>query len=183
MATPNPGFFSRLALAFSLFFRVLFNAVFARRAQLLGADATPDAPAAAPIAAAPKLREAPTDAALQLLGLLQREGRFLDFLQEDISAYSDAQVGAAARVVHDQCKRALDAHLKLERIRAEAEGSRVSIPKGFSPSEIRLMGSVAGEPPFQGALAHAGWRVVTIELPQLSEGHDVRVIAPAEVEL
>ena len=86
-------------------------------------------------------------------------------------------------MVHDQCKRALDSHVKLARIRTEEEGTRVQVPKGFSPNEIRLMGSVAGEPPFNGALAHAGWRVLSIELPQLSEGHDVRVIAPAEVEL
>ena len=69
----------------------------------------------------------------------------IDFLQEDMGAYTDAQVGAAARVVHDQCKRALDAHLKLERIRSEAEGSRVhACRKGFSPSEIRLIGNVVG---------------------------------------
>lgn len=184
MTTNQPGFFARLALAFSVFFRVLFDPALASQVLRLrsGEPAAPTPPGPVP-SQPPKLREAPTDAALQLLGLLQREARLVDFLQEDMSAYSDAQVGAAARVVHDQCKRALDAHLKLERIRNEAEGSRVSVPKGFSPGEIRLMGSVAGEAPFQGALSHAGWRVRSIELPQLSEGHDVRVIAPAEVEL
>ncbi|MEY4583175.1 MAG: hypothetical protein RL701_7878 [Pseudomonadota bacterium] len=130
-----------------------------------------------------QLHEAPAEAALQLLGLLQREGRLLDFLQEDMAAYTDAQVGAAARVVHDQCKRTLDAHLTLVRIRTEEEGSRVSIPKGFAPAEIRLVGNVAGEPPFTGALTHGGWRVAHIELPKLSDGHDVNVLAPAEVEL
>jgi len=183
MTTHNPGFFARIALAMRAFFRVLFDAVFA--ARLLRLEAPDPAPVATPEPPAEptKLRQAPTDAALQLLGLLQREGRLIDFLQEDMAAYTDAQVGAAARVVHDQCKRALDTHLTLERIRGEAEGSRVSVPKGFSPSEIRLMGSVTGEPPFHGALAHAGWRVRNIELPKLSEGHDVYVIAPAEVEL
>jgi len=132
---------------------------------------------------AAKLHSAQPESALQLLGLLQREGRLLDFLQEDIASYTDEQVGAAARGVHDRCKRALDAHLKLERIRSEEEGSRVSIPKGFAPSEIRLVGNVAGEPPFVGELTHAGWRVAQIELPKLSDGHDVRVVAPAEVEL
>ena len=186
MTPETPRFFARLALAFSLFFRVLFDPRFAGQVlSLRGGRPRPEPePQPKPEPREPlRLREAPTDAALQLLGLLQREGRLMDFLQEDMSAYSDAQVGAAARVVHDQCKRALDAHLKLERIRNESEGSRVSVPKGFSPNEIRLMGSIAGEPPFQGALAHAGWRVLSIELPQLSEGHDVRVIAPAEVEL
>jgi Domain of unknown function (DUF2760) len=183
MTPNNPAFFARLALAFSLFFRVLFDPAYAGQVLRLRAGEPTPTPQPAPVPEVPKLREAPTDAALQLLGLLQREARLMDFLQEDMRAYSDAQVGAAARVVHDQCKRALDSHLKVERIRSEAEGSRVDVLAGFSPSEIRLMGSVAGEPPFRGALAHAGWRVLSIELPQLSEGHDVRVIAPAEVEL
>lgn len=139
------------------------------------------APAATPLQT--HLHVAPTEAALQLLGLLQREGRLLDFLQEDMGEYTDAQVGAAARVVHDQCKRALDAHLKLERIRGEEEGSQISVPKGYPPGEIRLVGNVAGEPPFTGALTHGGWRVAHIQLPTLSDGHDVHVIAPAEVEL
>jgi hypothetical protein len=188
MKAEDPAFFARVWLSFAVLFRVLFDAVFAGRVLRLeaeaGGDSTPPVPAPQPAAPEPpKLREAPTDAALQLLGLLQREGRLIDFLQEDMGAYTDAQVGAAARDVHDQCRRALDAHLKLERIRTEAEGSRVSVPLGFSPSAMRLLGNVVGEPPFQGSLAHAGWRAVHIELPKLSEGHDVQVIAPAEVEL
>lgn len=187
MPMQEPGFFTRFMLAFALFFRVLFDAAFAGRALALRAGSDTDhdhepTPAPAP-PAPPQLHEAPAEAALQLLGLLQREGRLMDFLQEDMSAYTDAQVGAAARVVHDQCKRALDSHLKLERIRNEEEGSRVSVPKGFSPSEIRLLGHVSGEPPWNGALTHAGWRVASIELPKLSDGHDVFIIAPAEVEL
>jgi len=117
------------------------------------------------------------------LGLLQREGRFVDFLQEDVAGYTDAQIGAAARVVHDQCKKALLRHVTLERIRSELEGQRITLSQGFPASEIRLVGQVAGEPPFTGALTHAGWRAARIELPKLSEGHDVSVIAPAEVEL
>lgn len=185
MKPEDPAFFTRVWLAFALFFRVLFNAVFAGRVLQLSAGTAPEPALHEPPPAPelPKLREAPTDAALQLLGLLQREGRLIDFLQEDMSAYTDAQVGAAARVVHDQCRRALDAHLKLERIRSEAEGSRVSVPPGFSPSATRLLGNVVGEPPFEGSLAHAGWRAVHIELPKLSDGHDVNVLAPAEVEL
>lgn len=186
MPTQNPSFFARFWLAFALFFRVLFDAIFAGQVLRLRAG-TPESTAATTPppreSLVPKLREAPTDAALQLLGLLQREGRLVDFLQEDMSAYTDAQVGAAARVVHDQCKRALDSHLRLERIRTESEGSRISVPRGFEPSTLRLLGNVVGEPPFSGALAHAGWRATHIELPKLSEGHDVQVIAPAEVEL
>jgi Domain of unknown function (DUF2760) len=188
MATSDPSFFVRLALAFSVFFRVLFNMAFARRVTQLGPGseseaAAPAEPSAPPEPAAPKLRELPSNAALQLLGLLQREGRLVDFLQEDVTGYTDAQIGAAARVVHDQCRKALQSHVTLERIRSEVEGQKITVAQGFSASEIRLIGQVAGEPPFTGALTHAGWRVANIELPKLSEGHDVRVIAPAEVEL
>jgi len=190
MSASDPSFFVRFALAFRVFFLVLFNAVFARRVQVLGSgDASapieiPEpVPAPAAVSVAPALRELPSNAALQLLGLLQREGRLVDFLQEDVTGYTDAQIGAAARVVHDQCRKALLSHVTFERIRSEVEGQRITVAQGFSASEIRLVGTVAGEPPFTGALTHAGWRAASIELPKLSEGHDVRVIAPAEVEL
>ena len=189
MTSQDPSFFVRLALAFHVFFRVLFNAVFARSVQRLGpggeAEPSPEAPAKPATVSTPAaaLRELPSQSALQLLGLLQREGRLVDFLQEDISGYTDAQIGAAARVVHDQCRKALLSHVTLERIRTELEGQRVTLAQGFSASEIRLVGQVTGEPPFTGSLTHAGWRAAKIELPKLSDGHDVRVIAPAEVEL
>jgi hypothetical protein len=175
--TPDLSFFARLGLAFSLFFKVLSDAVFAARVQRL--------PSGEPTATAepPRLHVAPAESALQLLGLLQREGRLMDFLMEDMSGYSDPEIGAAARVVHDQCRKALTAHVKLERIRAEAEGSQVTVPAGFSAGEIRLVGQLTGAAPFRGVLVHAGWRALELELPQLSDGHDVRVIAPAEVEL
>jgi hypothetical protein len=183
----TPSFFARIGLAFSLFFRVLFDAVLAGRVLRLSTGSEPSAApplkeAPAPVAAAP-LHAAPTESALQLLGLLQREARFVDFVMEDMSSYSDADVGAAARVVHDQCKKALTAHVKLERVRSEPEGNRVTVPAGFSASELRLVGNVTGSAPFNGVLTHAGWRAASIELPQLSQGHDVRVIAAAEVEL
>jgi hypothetical protein len=189
MSSTDPSFFVRLALAFQVFFRVLFNAVFASRVQRLGPGTREDAqpaevkPQAGPSVPAAALRELPSQSALQLLGLLQREGRLVDFLQEDIAGYSDAQIGAVARVVHGQCRKALLTHVTLERIRSEVEGQRVTLAPGFSASEVRLVGQVAGEPPFTGALTHAGWRAAKIELPKLSEGHDVNVIAPAEVEL
>jgi len=185
----EPSFFARIGLAFSLFFRVLFDGVLAGRVLRLSRGAEPSdapvskaAPTPVPVAAAP-LHAAPTESALQLLGLLQREARLVDFVMEDMSSYSDADVGAAARVVHDQCKKALTEHVKLERVRSEPEGNRVTVPAGFSASEVRLVGNVTGSAPFSGVLTHAGWRAASIELPQLSQGHDVRVIAAAEVEL
>ncbi|HKU41526.1 MAG TPA: DUF2760 domain-containing protein [Polyangiales bacterium] len=193
MSSSDPSFFVRLALAFRVFFLVLFNALFAKRVQQLGPgqDAEPTEPEqpaepskpATPSVPAAHLRELSGESALQLLGLLQREGRLVDFLQEDIGGYSDAQIGAAARVVHDQCRKALLEHVTLERIRTETEGQRITLRPGFSASEVRVVGQVAGEPPFTGSLTHAGWRAAKIELPKLSDGHDVHVIAPAEVEL
>jgi hypothetical protein len=180
----SPSFFARIGLACGAFFRILSDAAFAGRVQHLPAGEVTGFPAPATAAqAAPRLHSAPAESALQLLGLLQREGRLLDFLMEDMSAYSDAEIGAAARVVHDQCHKALSAHVKLEPIRGEQEGARISVPAGFSASEIRLVGRVAGQAPFHGVLTHAGWRAREIELPKLSEGHDVRVLAQAEVEL
>jgi hypothetical protein len=181
VAEPNPSFFARLFLAFAAFFRVLFDAPFAGRVALLTRGSAPEARPSAP--PAPKLREAPVDSALQLLGLLQREGRLIDFLQEDVASYSDSDIGAAARVVHDGVKKALVTHVTLERVRREAEGSRITLDNGFSAAEVRLVGNVVGGPPFLGTLNHAGWRVTHIELPKLSESHDLKIIAPAEVEL
>jgi hypothetical protein len=185
VAESDPSFFARLALAFVAFFKVLFNARFAGGVQRLGSgEPAPAPPPAAPPAPEPvKLREVPTDSALQLLGLLQREGRLIDFLQEDLGAYPDATIGATARVMHATVRKALFAHVQLEPIRSEVEGTRIEVPAGFSANEIRLIGNVVGEPPFSGALTHAGWRAIKIELPKLSQGYDVRVIAPAEVEL
>lgn len=126
---------------------------------------------------------APDRTALQLLAILQREGRFVDFLQEDVSSFSDADIGAAARVVHEGCKRGLRDVLELAPVRTEAEGAKVELPVGFDPSRTRVTGNVTGEPPFQGTLAHHGWRIEALRLPELTAGHDPTIIAPAEVEL
>lgn len=130
-----------------------------------------------------KLTDAKPDAALQLLGLLQQEGRFLDFVSEDVSKYSDAEIGAAARVVHEGCAKLIKQHFNVEPIRSEKENSRVTLQKGFNASENRVTGNIVGRPPFSGTLLHRGWRVVKVDLPRLAPGHDVQVLAPAEIEL
>lgn len=129
------------------------------------------------------LQEAPPDSALVLLGLFQEQGRFIDFLQEDVKAYSDQEIGAAARVVHEGCQRVLRAHLTIEPVRTETEGTPISLMKGFDPSLVRPTGNVVGEPPFTGSLVHRGWRAVEVRLPQVASSRDVRVLAAAEVEL
>ena len=181
MTQPNPSFMRRLALAFSILSRPDFAAQ-VERLRAGGEAPAPAAPAPAP-AAPPVMREAPHEAALQLLGLLQREARFVDFIQEDVAAYSDADIGAAARVVHEGCRKALREHFSIEPVRPEAEGSRITLHEGFNAAAIRLTGNVVGQPPFTGSLGHRGWRVTDSRLPKLAEGHDAAVLAQAEVEL
>ena len=181
MADPTTSVFSRIALAFAAFWRTLTDPPFASGVDRLRSGGSQALPEAAP--EAPRLREAEPNAALQLLGLLQQEGRFVDFLQEDVAAYSDTEIGAAARVVHEGCRKALRQHFTIEAVRSEGEGSRVTLAEGFDSSAVRLTGRVVGEAPFTGSLVHKGWRVTSVTLPKVAAGHDLSVIAPAEVEL
>lgn len=193
-------FLSRLSLAIGSFFALLGDGRLAARVQALrsgaplASEVPPPAPAPAPApvqapppapvpAPAPVRATADVDAALQLLALLQRESRFVDFLQEDIGAYSDADVGGAARLLHGGARKVLQDTFDLEPVRAEAEGSRLTLPAGFDAAAVRVTGNVVGQPPFTGTLQHKGWRATAVRLPALTEGHDTRVIAPAEVEL
>jgi hypothetical protein len=183
MTEPTPSFISRLGLAFAVFFRTLLDAQFAASIRQL-LTGTGGAPAPQQVTAeAPKLLDTNPDSALQLLGLLQQEGRLVDFLEEDVAQYSDAEIGAAVRVVHEGCRKTLHEHLTLEPIRQETEGSRITLEAGFDAAAIRPTGNLVGEPPFTGTLAHRGWRATQIRLPKLAQGHDVQVITPAEVEL
>src|SRR5262249_40222135 len=124
-----------------------------------------------------------TPAALQLLSLLQREGRLVDFLEQDITSYSDDEVGAAARLVHEGCRKTLHRLTTVRPVRAETEGTRVMLEQGFVRSEIKLIGEVTGSPPYRGTLRHRGWRAAELHLPEMVEGHDPSILAPAEVEL
>ena len=170
----------RISLAFGTFFNILSDADYAARIEGLSHAApamAPEAPKAAP------LKEASPDAALQLLGLLQREARLIDFTQENLTSYSDADIGAAARVVHEGCSKVLREHFTIEPVRPEAEGSRIVLDEGFDAAAVRLTGNVVGKAPFRGSLSHRGWRVSSVRLPKLTGSHDAGVLAPAEVEL
>ena len=144
----------------------------------------------APVAPPASVKEPPpppakprSESAVQLLGLLQRDGRLVDFLREDIQAYDDAQVGAAVRTIHESCRQVLAEHLPVEPVLSGQEGDAVTVPEGFDPSAIRLTGNVSGEPPFRGILQHAGWRAAQVKLPDQPVGQDPKIIAPAEVEV
>ncbi|MCB9541808.1 MAG: DUF2760 domain-containing protein [Myxococcales bacterium] len=203
------GFFARLWLAFVLPWQILFNAALAARVAaarspqahpdalpepqddgVLVVDDPTDLPPIVPELVPEPHPATPAEpagpdhtAALLLLSILQREGRFVDFLQEDVTDFGDADVGAAARVVHEGCKRALAQYLDIAPVRPEAEGAPITLPPGFDPTENRVTGNVTGEPPYRGRLAHPGWRVRGLDLPTVAPGHDASVIAPAEIEL
>jgi len=184
------GFMTRLWMFFWLPFKVLFDGAAAARVEqaLTGGGPALPAPEAAPApeakpAPAPEKKAPDVAQALHLLAILQRDGRFVDFLQEDVAAATDDQVGAAARIVHEGCRKALAQYFTLAPVRSEPEGAPITVPEGFDPAEIRLTGNVAGKPPFRGTLAHPGWRAVEVKLPPPPEGQDVHVIAPAEVEI
>lgn len=178
----EPGFFERLPVAFACFRRALADSAFARHVAplLAGAPSAPKPPPPAPVELPAERTHA---SALALLAMLQREGRLVDFLQDDVAPYSDADVGAAARVVHSGCRKALAQCLALEPALRESEGANVQIPPGFDAQRIRLTGNVAGQPPFRGTLKHHGWIATTIKFPATAPSLDPRVLAPAEVEL
>jgi Domain of unknown function (DUF2760) len=122
---------------------------------------------------------------VSFLAIFQERGRLIDFLMDDITTYDDAQVGAAARVVHQGCKAALQEHFRIRPIREESEGSSVTIPAGYAADEYRLIGKISGPGAFSGTLLHHGWKTDSVNLPRLVRtGRDrLPTIAPAEIEL
>lgn len=187
---------SRFVLAWVCFFRILFGKKLPSDVTRFLPEGTeppkqlpePTAVDKKPQPQPPKVATAQhqREGALALLALLQREGRFIDFVCDPAmldAATSDADIGAAVRAVHRGCLKVIEQYLSLEPVMPQDEEAKVSVPKGFDPSEIRLIGEARGEAPFKGTLRHKGWRVVEAKLPTLAEGVDRMVIAPAEVEL
>ncbi|MBL1418688.1 MAG: DUF2760 domain-containing protein [Moritella sp.] len=129
------------------------------------------------------LQEASPAAACQLLSLLQSEARFVDFIQEDLTGATDEQIGAAARIIHTGSKKVINEYFSLTPIRSEEEESQVTVAEGFNPSEVKLIGNVLGSAPYRGILVHAGWKISSVNLPKLAQGHNTNILAAAEVEL
>ena len=146
--------------------------------------APPPAEPARPAPERPQASRADAEV-VHFLAMLQEKGRLVDFLMDDVNAYGDAQVGAAARVVHGGCKRVLEEYFSIHPVRTEAEGSRVQVPVGYPAGEYRLVGKIAGSAPFSGVLVHRGWKTDRVKLPQLMRGaaDPLPAIAPAEVEV
>ncbi len=181
MASSSPSFFRRIHIAFNSLRRILRDPGFAQAvATLTDSAGMHQATGLTPATVRPSVT---ADSALLLLGLLQKEGRLIDFLYEDIQGYSDQEVGAGARVVHQGCQRVLHDYLMITPVRDEPEGSRITLERGFDAAAMRPTGQVVGEPPFAGTLRHRGWRVNACRLPQISSTHDLNILAAAEVEL
>lgn len=186
MTETSLSLLSRLWLSWVAAFRILFDGRYAARVAALG-KATEAAAFPEPLSArtpAPKPEPAGASAeegALQLLALLQREGRFVDFVEQEITAFSDRDVGAAARLVHEGCRKALHAHARVVSVRSETEGARLSLEQ--PSADVKLVGNVAGSAPFRGVLRHRGWKVDELRLPKLLGTHDPKVVAQAELEL
>ena len=187
MMTP---FFTRLKFAFRTFFAILFRdhipqdvaAALLRSTPPAAPPATAEATASR--AADPVTAPGPdTDAtAVQVLALLQRDGRLLDFLMEDISPYADAQIGAAVRTVHAGCRQALNEYVVLGPALDAQEGARVTVDEGTGATRVKVLGNLAGPPPFSGVVRHRGWVITRMHLPSLPVV-DPSIVAPAEVEV
>lgn len=157
---------NRFVLAIKSFWNVLADKDFAGRAVTLFQ---------------PVVGEGPD---LSVLAVLQRDGRLIDFLMENLDAYSDDQVGAAARDIHRGCRKALQEYLGLEPVIAQEEESRVTVAPQFDPATVRLTGNLAGSPPYHGTLKHHGWRVKSVHLPAIPRARNhTTILAPAEVEV
>jgi hypothetical protein len=173
-------YFTRLKFAFRTFFSILDrHRIPDDVAAALAPSVTP--PPQPQREAAPAVADT-TGPAVQLLALFQRDGRLVDFLMEDLTGYDDAQIGAAVRDVHSGCHRTLKTYLTLASVLNQDEGQSVTIDKGVDAATVKLIGNVAGQPPFRGVLRHRGWLVSRIELPPLPQSSRL-VIAPAEVEV
>ena len=186
-ALPLP-WWRRVGLAFGVFFRVLFDGRYA--ASLAARKAGLEPPSVSgPVSHEARRPNVPAnvpenpESALLLLSLLQAEGRFVDFVQQDLGAFSDNDVGAVARVVHSGCRKVLGAHLRIEAIRSEPEGQAVALEPGFDPNRIKLTGNVGGGGRLNGVLRHRGWHATDVRLPTVVDRAGALVLCPAEVEL
>jgi hypothetical protein len=174
---------NRILLAFRAFFALLFGGKLPDDlvAELGLAAKSAPAPKAPPAPPAPQIKT--SDGALQLIGMLQREARILDFLMEEIAPYSDEQVGAAAREVHDSARDIMIRHFAPVPVIDAMEGSVATPPDG-NPALVKYIGNVpASGKPAAGVLRHRGWRATTVTLPQLNSRQDLAVLAPAEIEV
>ena len=183
---------NRVDLAIRTFFWILFNKrlaekiepFFEPRKELATEEPPAQLKAPAGPSAAPVKKPSTRSEAVQVIALLQREGRLIDFLKEPLTPYSDAQIGAAVRDIHRDCSAIIDRVFGVKPLMDAVEESQMNVEQGFDPARIRLTGNISGNPPYKGVLRHHGWIVTKAELP-LWQGkpEDADVVAPAEVEV
>ena len=170
---------NRIALAFRCFFSLLFGGALSddtlRDLKLSRRETAPKPAPAAPVVKT-------SDGALQILAIMQRDARLVDFLMEDISGYSDDQVGAAVRELHDQCRDSIARYITLQPVIDGVEGTFAKAPSS-DPNLVKFVGNVPAKPPAGGTLRHKGWRVAKVDLPALAARQDATIVAPAEIEI
>jgi hypothetical protein len=171
---------NRLILAFRSFFALLFSGALSD--ELIAELGLSRRAAPRPTAVPTPVAASAADGALQILAILQRDSRLIDFLMEDISGYSDDQVGAAVRSLHDQSRDALGRYVQLAPVIDGVEGTFTRLAS-VDPASVKLLGNVPPQPPPGGVLRHKGWRCVKVDLPALQGKQNAQVIAPAEVEI
>ena len=171
----------KIGLAFRCFFNLLFGGALSD-GVLTELGLTKKSAAPAKPATPPPPERTTSDGALQFLGILQRDSRLVDFLMEDISSYSDDQVGAAVRELHDQCRDALARYVTLQPVIDGVEGTFAKAPSS-DPNLVKFVGNVPAKPPAGGTLRHKGWRAAKIDLPALAAKQDASILAPAEIEI
>lgn len=175
---------NRLELALRTFFWIFFNKRFAKKIETFFVESPVSEPdekvvVTEKITVTPKRSEA-----VQIIGMLQREGRLVDFLKEPIDSYTDSQIGAAVRDIHRDCAAVLDRVFSIEPLVNENEGNPLTVHSGFDPEEYRLTGNLTGNPPYNGILRHHGWCAKKVELPVWNGNSETaNVIAAVEVEL
>jgi hypothetical protein len=172
---------NRILLAFRSFFALLFQGALPDEViRALHLSRSAPAPAKPPTPPPPATRV--SDGALQMLAILQRDSRLVDFLMEDITSYADEQIGAAVRELHDQCRDSLGRYVTLQPVIDGVEGTFAKAPS-TDANVVKFVGNVPAKPPTGGTLRHKGWRAVKIDLPALGAKQDAAVIAPAEIEI
>jgi hypothetical protein len=170
---------NRISLAFRCFFNLLFGGALSEETlkDLKLTRREPPKPAAPP---APVVKT--SDGALQILAIMQRDARLVDFLMEDISGYQDDQIGAAVRELHDQCRDSIARYVTLQPVIDGVEGTFAKAPSS-DPNVVKFIGNVPAKPPAGGTLRHKGWRVAKVNLPALAAKQDTTIVAPAEIEI
>lgn len=171
---------SRIGSAFKSFFAILFQGVLP---EDLAREFGYVRPETVKPAGPPPIQLTPSDGAVQILGILQRDGRLVDFLMEDISGASDDQIGAAVRSLQEQCRAALQRYVRLSPVIDGVEGSYTKLDTN-DPAVVKLLGNVpASGKAVGGILRHKGWRAEKVDLPALKPSQTGTVVSPAEIEI